>query len=69
MRDPDPAGRHVAERLTDLLADHDIHPTVITPPAGCDVNAWALTDPGWAHTLDDHLGARPAVSVDHGLEL
>ena len=44
--DPDPAGRHVAERLTDLLADH-IRPTVITPPADCDVNAWALTDPGW----------------------
>jgi DNA primase len=69
VRDPDPAGRHVAERLTDLLADHHFHPTVITPPAARDVNAWALTDPGWAHTLDGRLGAHPTVSVDHGVEL
>ena len=67
--DPDPAGRHVADRLTELLADHHIHPTVITPPDGCDVNAWALADPGWAQTLDARLGARSAATVDHGVEL
>jgi hypothetical protein len=66
--DPDPAGRHVGERLTELLADHHLHATVITPPAG-DLNAWALTDPGWTHILDEHLIARPALGVDSGVEL
>ena len=32
-------------RSTDLLAGHDIHPTVITPPDGLDLNAWAHRRP------------------------
>jgi DNA primase len=67
--DPDPAGRHVAATLTDLLDTHRVHPAVITPPDGHDLNAWALSDPAWAETLDGHLPLRPAVGVDHGVEL
>jgi DNA primase len=67
--DPDPAGRHVAATLTNLLADHGIDPAVVTPPDGHDVNAWALADAHWHHALADWLGLRPTASVDHGVEL
>ena len=61
----------VSERppLSELLADHHIHPGVITPPDGCDVNAWALADRGWAQALDRRLGARSAATADYGVEL
>ncbi len=46
--DNDPAGRAWGQRLGALLADHGHDLTIIEPPeAGLDLNAWALTDPGW----------------------
>jgi hypothetical protein len=66
--DPDSAGRQVAATLTRLLADHGIHPTVVTPPVG-DLNAWALTDPAWATVLDDHLATRSNAALDAGIDL
>jgi DNA primase len=66
--DPDPAGQHVAASLSGLLARHDIHPDVITPPDGADLNAWALTDPTWTTAVDRHLGAA-TVTLDVGVEL
>jgi DNA primase len=67
--DPDPAGRQVAATLTGLLVGHDIEPTVIFPPSGTDLNAWALTDPTWTTVLDEHLGAVATVALDAGVEL
>jgi DNA primase len=67
--DPDAAGRHVAAALTGLLAAHAIHPTVITPPDGVDLNNWALTDPTWAATLDRRLAAGPVATIDTGVDL
>ena len=45
--DPDPAGRHVGEVLTPLLANRGVEPTVVVAPGGFDLNDWALNDPTW----------------------
>jgi hypothetical protein len=56
VADADPAGRHVADTLTTLLADDGVEPVVVVPPVGGDLNGWALADPGWTSTLDHVLG-------------
>jgi hypothetical protein len=53
--DPDPAGRHATATLATLLDRVGVEPRVVVPPDGCDVNAWALTDPQWAAQLDESL--------------
>lgn len=53
--DPDPAGRRVADVLGPLLADQGIDPVAVVTPDGLDLNAWALTDHDWHHTLTRQL--------------
>ena len=53
--DPDPAGRYVADVLAPLLVANGLDPMIVTPPAGLDLNDWALTDPGWAAGLERAL--------------
>lgn len=65
ITDPDPAGRYATATLTALLDRIGVEPAVITPPDGCDVNAWALRDPRWAEVVDAHLGA---AAVDLSVE-
>jgi hypothetical protein len=69
--DPDPAGRHVAVTLADLFAPHAIHPRVITPPDGHDLNSWALTDPTWTNLVDELLPPTRGLGDDQhqGVEL
>ncbi len=69
--DPDPAGRHVAGTLTPLLTAHGHPPVVVTPPDGADLNAWALTDPGWVDRLDRQLSGagRPVERSEVGLSV
>ena len=55
--DPDPAGRHVAEMLTPLLAKRGVEPNVVVAPGGLDLNEWALNDPTWI----DQLASRSVV--------
>lgn len=50
--DPDEAGRRVADVLVPKLRDRGADPTVITPPSGLDLNAWAHTDPTWPNQID-----------------
>jgi hypothetical protein len=68
--DPDPAGRHATSTLAALLDRLGVDPITVTPPAGVDVNAWALTDPTWADQLDTLLrsGANRAVEAGGGVE-
>jgi DNA primase len=69
--DPDPAGRRVAETLRPLLAGHDITPTAVEMPDGMDLNAWALSDPGWVQNLSGQL-AGPVTSIrgaDRGADI
>ena len=62
--DPDPAGRHVAETLTPLLAARGVEPTVVVAPGGFDLNDWALNDPTW---IDQIASRTVAISdVDPG---
>jgi len=51
VTDPDDAGRRVAETLAPMLTERGHQPTVVTPPDGFDLNAWALNQPDWP----DHL--------------
>jgi DNA primase len=53
--DPDAAGRNAAATLAGLFDRVGVDPVIITPPDGCDVNAWALADPAWHAHLDSHL--------------
>ena len=63
--DADPAGRTATDRLTGLLAGHDITPTVLLLPEGADLNRHARTNPHWADALTPvpagpELAERPA---------
>lgn len=52
--DNDPSGRAWGQRLGDLLTGHGHGLTIIEPPAeGLDLNAWALSEPGWVDRLPD----------------
>ena len=55
--DPDPAGRHVAEMLTPLLAKRGVEPNIVVAPGGLDLNEWALNDPTWI----DKIASRTVV--------
>ena len=51
--DNDAAGRAWGERLSCLLAEHGVDLHVVEPPEdGMDLNAWALRDASWQHSVD-----------------
>jgi hypothetical protein len=52
--DADPAGRSWGGHLTGLLAERGHQLAIVEPPAGLDLNAWALDDATWTAALDDH---------------
>lgn len=52
--DADPAGRAWGAHLAGLLAGHDVDLTVVEPPDGLDLNAWAGHDATWPSVLDRH---------------
>lgn len=56
VRDPDPAGRRVAETLGPLLSERGHEPIVITPPGGVDLNDWSRHDHTWADELHHQIG-------------
>lgn len=62
--DPDTAGHHAATTLHRLLHQQGLEPTIITPPPGRDLNAWALHDPAWTTQLDHALTGRSAGRAD-----
>ena len=64
--DPDDAGQRAAHVLGRLLDHEGIATTRLVPPDGLDLNAWALTDPGWADTL---RAAHAQPTVEAGIEL
>ncbi len=69
VADPDPAGRQLAAVLTDHLAAHGVDAVSVAPPAGLDLNAWALADPDWHLQLDSQLGdigVEPGLGVEVG---
>ncbi|HRE01052.1 MAG TPA: toprim domain-containing protein [Ilumatobacteraceae bacterium] len=63
--DNDDPGRAWGERLTGLLAEHGVEPDVIEPPnPGCDLNAWAASEPEWtSQLLSEREPARAPVPV------
>jgi DNA primase len=61
--DPDEAGRRVADVLVPKLRDRGADPTVITPPSGLDLNAWAQIDPSWPNQIDAPHAARSLEST------
>lgn len=75
LRDPDPAGRRVAETLAPLIADRGKEPLIVTPPDGLDLNDWSRTDPDWVSKLDAELPvngpgrAQPTSTELHEVEL
>lgn len=58
--DDDPAGHAWGARLDTLVSERGSRITVIAPPGGLDLNAWALTEPEWPTAL----GAPRRASVD-----
>lgn len=60
--DADPAGRRWGDQLSDLLGVERVNLTVVEPPRGLDLNAWARRDPSWmAHAL---RMPEPAIAPD-----
>lgn len=57
IRDPDAAGRRVAEVLEPLLAGHGHRAVVIVPPGGIDLNDWARTNPTWPQVVSQQIDA------------
>jgi len=49
--DADPAGRAWGERLGEMLGERDVSLSVVEPPVGLDLNAWATITPGWSANL------------------
>ena len=66
--DPDDAGQRASQVLARLLDGRGVPSTVIVPPDGLDVNAWALADPDWAKTLRA-AHSTPVVDADVDLDL
>lgn len=69
--DADPAGRAWGEHLAGLLAGHDVGLTVVEPPNGLDLNAWADHDATWSAVLDRHQQPEPGrvpATMTAGLE-
>lgn len=66
--DPDAAGRRLTATITELLGRQHIDALSITPPAGLDLNAWALADSNWHHSIDEYLGKTSMLEIDNRLE-
>jgi DNA primase len=66
--DNDDAGRAWGARLHDLLAERDTPLTVVEPPNGLDLSAWALTQPAWSRTLDTPSTEASITSDRHDME-
>ena len=66
--DPDPAGRRLSATLTELLGRQQVDIVSVMPPDGLDLNAWALADPTWHQSIDQHLRGSPSMVAD-GLEV
>lgn len=62
--DPDPAGRRLSATLTELLGRQQVDAVSVMPPDGLDLNAWALVDPTWHQSIDQHLRSSPLVVAD-----
>jgi DNA primase len=68
--DDDPAGHAWGTRLDTLISERGSHITVIAPPGGLDLNAWALTEPEWPAVLRaPHRASVDPPAFDVGVEL
>jgi len=67
--DPDSAGRRLTATITELLGRQQVDACSITPPDGLDLNAWALADSNWHHSIDHHLGSAPTLAIAERLEV
>jgi hypothetical protein len=70
--DADPAGRSWGARLGELLAEHATALTVVEPPDGLDLNAWANIGTDWTATLSsavETLHAKAVTRDDGPLEV
>jgi DNA primase len=66
--DADTAGRAWGARLAELLTARNHPLEVVEPPPGLDLNAWALTSPGWMTALAPELQqptSAPETRLDH----